>query len=218
MSGRLCLAALLGCLLFAPLVRAQEAPQYEGFIGGSYAREDITDYKFINGVGWHGSVAGNANTWVGAVFDFSGQYSFPNIQLLAAPPVTFNANTSAYSYLFGPRFTLRHFDRFQPFGEALFGLETFKFTGTLKLSGVTIAQLTTPVSATSFAMGLGGGVDMPLKSWLAIRLIEVDYIPTRFREIEVDPTTFQPSFSGPKRTQQNVRASVGIVFRFGGIY
>lgn len=208
-------AALLLILLFAPLLRAQETPQYEVFAGASYSRQDITDIRFINGIGWHAEAVGNAYSWLGAVFDFSGQYSSPNFTLLQSPLVVVTPHTSSYSYLFGPRFTYRHFQHFTPFAEALFGVENFKFTADVKVDGVLVANLGTPISSNAFATGLGGGVDVPVNSRFAIRLLQVDYIPTRFRELVFDPTTNTLAFSGPKRTQQNLRASIGFVVRFG---
>jgi hypothetical protein len=66
-------------LLFASVIKAQETPQYEVFVGPSYSREDLTNTKFINGIGWHASLDGTANNWLSAVFDFSGYYSSPKV-------------------------------------------------------------------------------------------------------------------------------------------
>jgi hypothetical protein len=88
-------------LLFVPIGWAQETPQYEVFVGPSYSREELTNTKFINGIGWHASLDGTANNWLSAVFDFSGYYSSPKVTLtgLSAPiPI----NSSTYFYLFGP--------------------------------------------------------------------------------------------------------------------
>jgi opacity protein-like surface antigen len=194
-------------LFFASVIRAQQTPQYEAFVGPSYSREDLTDIKFINGIGWHASVDGTGNSWVSAVFDFSGYYSSPNVKL-AGLPTAVPINSSTYLYLFGPRFTYRRWERLTPFAEGLAGVSEFKFTASS-------VGLTNAVSSTSFAAAFGGGVDYTVKSWLAIRLIEADYVVTRSREINVDPTTGLVGFSGQRRTQNNARASAGIVIRFG---
>jgi opacity protein-like surface antigen len=204
MCKRLHLILLL--LVVVPSVRAQETPLYEGFFGPSYGREDITNFKFITGFGWHGSIDGTATNWLTAVFDFSGYYSSPKIQIDGLP--SFPANTSTYLYLFGPRFTLRKWDRVTPFAEALFGPATFKFTASS-------VGITNPVSSTAFAAALGGGVDYAVNSRFAVRVFELDYVPTRFHELGINPVTGQVSFSGPSRTQNNVRVSVGVVFKFG---
>jgi len=204
MCKRLHLALLL--FLVAPSVWAQQTPLYEGFVGASYAREDVTSTNFINGIGWHGSVDGTANNWISAVFDFSGYYSSPKIKIDGLPPIPINSST--YLYLFGPRLTYRRLPRLTPFAEALLGPANFKFTASS-------VGLTNAVSSTAFAAALGGGVDFAVTDRFAIRLFEVDYVATRFREIGIDPTTGQVSFSGQRRTQNNTRASVGFVIRFG---
>lgn len=194
-------------LLFASVVKAQETPQYEVFVGPSYSRVDLTNSKFINGIGWHASLDGTANNWLSAVFDFSGYYSSPKVKLagLSAPvPI----DSSTYLYLFGPRFTYRKWQRLAPFAEGLAGVANFRFTASS-------VGLTNAISSTTFAGGFGGGADYTVNSWLAIRLIEADYVVTRFREISVDPTTGQVGFSGEHRTQNNARASAGIVIKFG---
>ena len=60
---------------------------------------------------------------------------------------------------------------------------------------------------------LGGGMDLPLKKWLAFRLFEADYVWARhnysgFAASEFD-SLVRPSFSG-------VRLRTGFVFNFGG--
>lgn len=196
------------CAFFlVPAARAQETPQYEAFVGPSYAREDVTNIKFINGLGWHASVDGTANNWLSAVFDFSGYYSSPQVKLVGlSAPIPINSST--YLYLFGPRFTYRKWQRLTPFAEGLLGVANFKFTAST-------AGLTNAISSLSFAGAFGGGVDYAVNSRFAVRLIEVDYVVTRFREIGVDPTTGQVAFTGQRRSQNNARASAGIVIRFG---
>jgi hypothetical protein len=193
-------------LFFASVIKAQETPRYEAFVGPSYAREDITNIKFINGIGWHASAEGTANSWLSAVYDFSGYYSSPKINL--GLPVPIPINSSTYLYLFGPRFSYRRWQHLKPFAEGLVGVGNIRFTAES-------VGLTNAVSSTTFAGAFGGGVDYVIGRRLAIRLIEADYVVTRFREIGIDPVTGEVSFSGPRRTQNNARASMGIVFRFG---
>jgi hypothetical protein len=140
------------------------------------------------------------------VFDFSGYYSSPKINVGLPAPLPINS--SEYLYLFGPRFTYRKWQRLTPFAESLFGVSDFRFTASS-------VGLTNAISSTAFAAAIGGGADYTVKSWLAIRLIEADYVLTRSRELGVDPTTGQIGFTGQRRTQNNARASVGVVFRFG---
>jgi S1-C subfamily serine protease len=57
-----------------------------------------------------------------------------------------------------------------------------------------------PFSSTQSAASAGAGVDLALRKWFAIRILEVDYVT---------------NISGSPHTN-NVGASAGIVFRFGG--
>ncbi len=198
--------SLLFLAIFVPAAWTQETPRYAVFGGGSYAREDLTDIKHINAVGWHASVDGAANHWLSAVYDFSGVYSSPKINL--GLPAAIPINSSTYLYLFGPRFTYRRWEHLTPFAEILVGV------GNLRFSASSVG-LTNTISSTTFAGGFGGGVDYAISRRIAIRLIEVDYVPTRFRGINVNPDTGEVGFSGQRRTQNNIRASAGIVVRFG---
>jgi hypothetical protein len=95
-----------------------------------------------------------------------------------------------------------------PFAEALFGPVV------LRASSSDLG-ITNVISTTSFGSALGGGVDMPLNRHITLRLIQADYILTRFRELGLDPNTDLPVFNGERRTQNNLRASAGVVFHFG---
>jgi hypothetical protein len=210
------LAPLLLFPLATPSAHGQDTPAYEVFAGATYAREDINNAKLVNGklenqyinaIGWHASVTGNGNSWIGAVFDFSGVFSNPRITLGGLTPVA-TVNTSTFNYLFGPRFTYRHMNHITPFAEALFGPSQFRFTSS-------DLGITNVISATAFATALGGGVDVPLNHTIALRVIHADYILTRFRELGIDTTTGLPTFNGQRRTQNNLRASAGVVFHFG---
>jgi opacity protein-like surface antigen len=57
----------------------------------------------------------------------------------------------------------------------------------------------------AFAMTVGGGVDYRLTDHFAVRPVKVDYLMTRFGETGTGTGT---------NTQNNLRVSTGIVFRF----
>jgi hypothetical protein len=56
----------------------------------------------------------------------------------------------------------------------------------------------------AFSMAIGGGVDVPFSRRFSIRVIQADYLLTRF-----------DGNNGTAATQNNVRVSAGIIFRFG---
>jgi hypothetical protein len=88
-----------------------------------------------------------------------------------------------HSYTFGPVLTAR-LPVVQPFVHALFGGATFSANGT---------------STTDFAMFVGGGLDVGLRKGIAFRLIQADWLSTRF---------------GGSVNNKNGRASAGIVLKF----
>ncbi|HVB28624.1 MAG TPA: outer membrane beta-barrel protein [Terriglobia bacterium] len=98
---------------------------------------------------------------------------------------------NTFSILSGPRFYYPGLKGITPFAHALFGYDqtTVKVKGTdLKTTG------------SSYAMAFGGGVDVKVRRGLAIRLFQVDY--------------YRPQLFG--NSQNDLRFSAGIVFRFGG--
>ena len=59
----------------------------------------------------------------------------------------------------------------------------------------------------AFDFIIGGGVDIPFKEHIAIRIAQVDYEPTRFgNSLKVN--------TGKSNIQSNLRAQAGIVFKF----
>jgi opacity protein-like surface antigen len=58
-------------------------------------------------------------------------------------------------------------------------------------------------SDTRFAMSVGGGFDYKLSDHFAIRPVKVDYLLSRFPETGTNA-----------QTQNNLRVSTGVVFRF----
>jgi opacity protein-like surface antigen len=181
------LASLLAVAsLFGATARAQDTPKVDIFAGYSYVRENpgTAGAKSFNLNGGSASVAYNANHWLSAVADF-GAYHNGNI-------LGTGTSGTLSTYLFGPRVSYRHFGRITPFGEALFGVAH---------AGSSIAGA--GGSDNAFAMSLGGGVDYKLTDHFAIRPIKVDYLMSRFSET-----------TAGTNTQNNLRVSTGIVFRF----
>lgn len=184
-------------------------PRVEWFLGYSFWRAVPT--AFSNRMGYlHGggtSIAYNLNRYVGLVADFGG---YDNNRLTLFTPTasqTFHSDGSAYTYLFGPRFSYRRYERFTPFAQALFG---GAHASSVTISGCTGTPTCTPLgSDNAFATVLGAGIDIKISRHVALRLIDADFLLTHFR----NPI----STDGLERGwQKNVRLSTGIVFRFGG--
>ena len=107
---------------------------------------------------------------------------------------TFTSRRDQYFLLAGLQFKAGNSKRVQPFAHALFGASLFRgFTSDIRTSG----NVYTFDDATSFAMALGGGLDVRVSKRIDLRLIQADYAPT---------------FFGSGR-QNNFRLSVGVVFK-----
>lgn len=164
-------------LLMIPAAAAQDVPKAEVFGGYSYAGEGAH--------GWDASVAGNVNGWLGVVADASGQYTG-----LEAPGVRERIRT--HSLLFGPQVSARRGRRVTPFARALFGASH------VSTEAVEAGQRFS-FSDTSFAVALGGGLDVTVSDRVAVRVAQLEYVRT--------------SFFG--ETQHKGRLSFGLVFRLG---
>jgi hypothetical protein len=102
-------------------------------------------------------------------------------------------DSTMYTYLFGPRFSFRKLSRVTPFAQVLLG------GGRLNAGSAGISA-----GENGFSMAMGGGLDLPLRRRFSIRLIQAEYLLTRFDRV-----------TGESATQNDVRISAGLVFRFG---
>jgi len=186
---------------------AQETPQWEIFGGYSYLRaglgptsplspspsfSQLIGFSHINTNGWHASVTENVNKWFGATIEVSGHYKRPlsiDLTPFGFPGQTLNINTSAYIAGGGPQFSYHRIEKVSPFAHVLFG--AFHARANLPTTDVKISD-------TTWAITLGGGIDVRLSRHLAIRG-QADYIRSHFSDL----------------AQKHVRASGGLVYRIG---
>jgi outer membrane protein OmpA-like peptidoglycan-associated protein/opacity protein-like surface antigen len=183
-------------------------PRVELFLGYSYFRAVPTDAagnRMVDLNGGSASVAFNLNRYLGIVADFGG-YNDTRLRFTgpgANPPGTVDSSGTAYTYLFGPRISFRNHTRITPFAQVLFG--------GVHASEVTLSDCTGPgctplPSQNSFALTAGGGFDIGLSRHISIRAIQAEYMMTRFADLT----------TGGGNTQNDLRLSSGLVFRFGG--
>jgi hypothetical protein len=181
-------------------------PRAEWFVGYSYLRAvpapaDGNRLVWLNGGST--SIAFNVNRYLGLVGDFGG---FADSQVLLSGtggglPKTPSSSGAVLFYLFGPRLSFRNYDRVTPFAQVLFG--DFHATHVTLLSPLGAQVL--PVE-NSFAMTAGGGLDVRIHHHIALRIIQAEYVMTRFENFN----------TGSKAEQNDMRISTGLVFRFGG--
>jgi opacity protein-like surface antigen len=210
-----CTALLLGSAL---LVSAQspnpnEHPKFEFFAGYSALGE--TGSRVINlgpnagvvgdyeGQGFETSIIRNFNKHFGIKGDFSFHFNNESSRgpVSACSPVCttvtqdFQLKTRVYNFLAGPEFKARNSTRFTPFVHALGGFAH------------TSATFTTPGPThilfirrndTSFAMGLGGGLDIRASKRVSFRAM-MDYNPVFVNDSTIGTRDF-------------VRFSLGVLF------
>ncbi len=169
-------------------------PAAEIFVGCSYLNfgtNGLTNSR-QSAKGWEASVSGNFNQWFALELDISGyykNYTYYTGNAVGLPNIITISYYRDYSYLAGPRFN------YGPvFAHALFGGD--------HLSGTALG---TSVPQTGFAGALGGGIQFPKSGRFAVR-VGADYA---FSEHNI--------LGGASVTQNNFRASAGIVFNLGHI-
>jgi outer membrane protein OmpA-like peptidoglycan-associated protein len=182
-------------------------PRYDLFLGYSYLQA-VPKLAAGNRLVWlnggSASLAFNLNRYLGLVADF-GAYTNSQMQFTGGYTSTVNvdnSNVALLTYLFGPRFSFRKYERITPFAQVLFG---GVHANPVVLTGCTFSCTLLPAQD-AFAMTAGGGLDLRVHRHFAIRIIQAEYSMTRFASYT----------TGTTGTQNDMRLSAGLVFRFGG--
>ena len=124
-----------------------------------------------NAVGWNASLTGNLKHVLGITGDFSGAYN------------SHRNNSTVYTYTVGPVLAAR-MPVVQPFVHALFGGATISAGG---------------ATDNAFAMLVGGGLDIGLRKGIGLRLVQADWLMSKF---------------GNQTQDRQGRVSAGIVIKF----
>jgi outer membrane protein OmpA-like peptidoglycan-associated protein len=184
-----------------------DVPKAELFVGYSYLRAvpaPAAGNRLMWMNGGSTSLALNFNRYLGIVGDF-GAYTNSEMRFQGGYVGTVdvdNPNVGALSYLFGPRISFRNHGRVTPFVQALFG----EMHGNeVTLANCTFSCTLLP-SEDTFAWTGGGGLDVRVHRHLAIRIIQAEYLMTRFQDYS----------TGETGSQNDMRLSAGLVFRVGG--
>jgi hypothetical protein len=180
--------AVLGLAVLAAPSRAQA--QVSLFGGYSYLRASVPVGQFSGTPPALSQNANLANGWevsakysffplLGAVADFGGNYG-------TLDGATVRVNT----YMFGPQLSLP--GRISPFVHVLVGFAHEQQDAFASPSYFSLG------SDTSFATAIGGGIDVKVVPFVAVRLIQVDYLRTSWHGM----------------SQNQPRVSAGIVLHF----
>ena len=178
---------------------------YSRFGAGSNLSSGTDGNRMVGLNGGSAAIEFNLNRHVGIVGDFGG-YDANKLQITGTgvnQPRDVDASGTAFIYMFGPRFHFRRESRVSPFAQVL--------VGGVHASAVTVAgcagSACTPLPIqNALAMTAGGGVDIRLTHHVSLRAVQAEYMMTRFASVP----------AGSSSSQNDLRLSSGLVFRFGG--
>lgn len=190
-----------------------QPPKVEVFVGYSaigevQATDEEVETGFASVRGFHASVVGNFNKYVGLKGDFSfhpdtdrGTAQF--VQPCTTPPCpivsqNFEFKTRLFNLLVGPEVKARNRTRLTPFAHVLFGVAHGR--GAIKTAGAAF-NLDATETDTGFAMAFGGGLDIRATRRFSFRAL-LDYNPVFITHTD----------TGARDRRDNVRISLGILF------
>jgi hypothetical protein len=162
---------VVSVLLLALPASAQDYPKSEIF--GGFSLFNFENGRPVRFYGFDAAIAGNLDKYGGAVFDFAGQ--FKNVG---------GVTVQVYEYLLGLQFTAR--------GEAATAFAHTLLGGRSVINGA---------EERSFAMAIGGGLDVNVGKRFAIRVLQIDWVP---------------SLRAGIWSKRDFRASIGVVVKGGG--
>jgi hypothetical protein len=174
------LFCVLAVLLLAAHSVAQSSDRVEVFGGYAYMAPAFISTAPSGGSGWHVSATVNVARHVGIVADFSGFAP-------TGPACTCGAAFGSYhTFMGGPQASIR-MGKIKPFVQFLMGRTLGRFTRADAQFGGDFSL---------FTIGAGGGVDVGINRWIAVRG-QADWL-----------------HMGSPFSSNTARTSVGLVFRF----
>ena len=171
---------------------AQNLSRFDVFGGYEYTSVHSSNGDKSSYNGASGDIGVYISNWMGLVGDVGRTTSSGYTDSFGTRTPTNNSSTH---YLFGPRFRFGN-GRVTPFIDVLVGgVNRSALVGS---NGATLAR-----AQTSFGISAGGGFDVKMTKYIAIRPIHVALL-----------STFLTPPSGEHNTQDDVNISTGIVFRW----
>lgn len=216
-----CALALCVVMLAGMAAMAQdEKNKVEAYLGYSFHsaqtdfEDDFQDFDDrLNSHGFEGAITGNFHKYVGAKFDFS-THSKSESFIAGGDSLNFKLRTN--QYLGGVQFknNLKDGPTLKPFAHVLAGVANQRITASgvfEDIGGGEGIPVLTPFnerfSTNNFAMAFGAGLDVKVHKHVDIRLVQFDYNPIFFRDLDVDGVDIDL----PGRTQHNYRVGFGVV-------
>ena len=198
------IVAFAVALLLGGVAIAQEDHKFEVTGDYSYFRFNPGLSRYFNSHslnGGGGDVTYFITSMIGAKADLQGYGSYTECTKPGAPIVGC-ASGNLFTYMFGPEVKFR-MGKLQPFGEVLVGgaHSNLYANACSKISGLCGSK---SPSNNAFAFEVGGGVDFAVTEKIAIRIVDADYVLTRFGN----------NFTGGNNSQSNFRFQTGVQIRF----
>ena len=160
----------------------------------------VTGVNNFNCAGGGGTIAYNATSLLGIAADLGGCRFFSNTVGLGN---TITGNQ--FTFLFGPRLTLRSSSPFRPFFELNFGGDRISLSCKSNAYNCLTRAGSGSYSKSAFAMTVGGGFDIVYNQKFALRPIQVEYLYTRFGN------NCAATYCSYNNNQNNFRLKSGIV-------
>jgi opacity protein-like surface antigen len=179
---------LAGLLLFTSgAALAQESyPKFETAPAFMYIRTSAGFNPFVvngrtitpqalNCAGGGGTIAYNVSSMIGLAADLGGCKIFSNAYGLGN-----TVDGNEFTYLFGPRLTFRSHGRFEPFAEVNFGGMRLSLSCNSSALNCVNATGGKTFTKNAFALTVGGGFQIKLSRKFSLRLVQAEYLYTRF--------------------------------------
>jgi opacity protein-like surface antigen len=149
----------------------------------------------------------NFSRYVGAQVDFS---THKRSEDLVDFGLVGDADANIQNFLFGIQVknNSENGSRFRPFGHFLAGVSRQKLEIESPLLIPIIGVDEFSLRRSSFALAMGGGIDIRITENFSIRPVKLDYLPVFIDDFESVGVVFDG------RTQKNFRAGAGLVFHF----
>jgi opacity protein-like surface antigen len=201
-------SAVLLLLAAGTAVAQQDYPTVETSPAFMYIRTPgiLNGSNAFNCVGGGGTLAYNFSSVAALAFDGGGCKVLNNNNTILNGKV----NGNEFTFLFGPRFTLRNHGAFRPFFEVNFGGARISLTCQSSATNCVNATAGATLSKTAFAMTAGGGFDIKLSKKISLRPVQAEYLYTRFGND--CPLTVCTN----NNNQNSFRLKSGIVIAWGG--
>ncbi|HEY0379462.1 MAG TPA: hypothetical protein VGC87_21270 [Pyrinomonadaceae bacterium] len=165
--------------------------------------------------GFDASVTYNVTKYVGIKGDVTGHFKSEQFVDVFTPPgvtQTISARERLYQFLAGVQVKNNSREaRFKPFAHALFGAARYTARQQQDLDLFPQGNFVARDHETSFAMKLGGGLDIRVGRRVDVRVFELDYNPVFAGDRSFETVSGPFTFSSTGRTAHNFTFGFGIV-------